>query len=477
MNHPATTLVNDMVAEVEALKRGDFRQAELPAAEGDLGKLAQALNELSSLLEARFNQLHRLLLLTEQINAGLVIDDVLEQVFVSFRDVIPFDRIGVALLDDTGERVKSRWARSLASTIQLPVGYSAPLIGSSLQKIILTGEPRVLNDLEAYLATHPDSKSSQLIVAEGVRSSLTCPLTAMGKHIGFMFFSSFKKNTYRQIHVDLFREIAGQLSTIIEKGRIYEMVLKSKKQSDRLLLNVLPNSIATRLKLGETRIADWHSDATILFADIVGFTAISSRMSAESTVATLNRVFSAFDALCEFHGVEKIKTIGDAYMLAAGIPVPREDHVEVAAQLALDMLELVKFVSVQEHINLDVRIGMASGPVVAGVIGVAKFSYDVWGDTVNMASRMESNGVPGRIQVTADVHDRLRKSLVFEERGTLDLKGIGSTRCYFVKAATASSVYSSGVTHAVTAMRQHEQNERRARKFDQFDAIPGRFGG
>jgi class 3 adenylate cyclase len=408
--------------------------------------------------------------LTGQINAGLVIDDVLEQVFVSFRDVIPFDRIGVALLDASGERVKARWAKSLAENIQLPIGYSAPLSGSSLQKIILTGKPRVLNDMEAYLAEHPVSHSSRLIVAEGIRSSLTCPLTAMGKHIGFMFFSSFAKDTYQQAHIDLFLEIAGQLSMIIEKGRIYELVLQAKRQSDQLLLNVLPASIATRLKAGETLIADRHADATILFADIVGFSAIASQMAAERIVAMLNRVFSAFDALCEFHGVEKIKTIGDAYMLASGVPLPRPDHAEVAVCVALDMLELVKFIAEQDRINLDVRIGMASGAVVAGVIGVAKFSYDVWGDTVNIASRMESNGLPGRIQVSEAIRDRLKDSMVFEERGKIDLKGLGLTTCFLVKAAKSGDVHSSGVVHAIKAMHELAQSERIGRRYALFEA-------
>jgi class 3 adenylate cyclase len=444
-------IVKNMVAEIEALIRDDRHVPMLPRADGDLGKLSSAIGELTHLLEARFAQLHRLMQLTEQINTGLVIDEVLEQLFVSFRDVIPYDRIGVALLDTDGAKISARWSRSLAATVKLPVGFSAPIRGSSLQQVFTTGQPRILNDLQTYLAEHPDSHSTRLIVAEGVRSSLTCPLSAMGRRVGFMFFSSFRKDTYRSAHADLFLAIAGQLSMIIEKGRIYEMVLQSKKESDRLLLNVLPASIATRLKAGELQIADWHLETTLVFADIVGFTAMASNAPADKVVGILNRVFSAFDAICEYHGVEKIKTIGDAYMFASGVPTRRDDHLEAAVQAALDMQEIVQHALTREGIGIQVRIGIATGPVIAGVIGTTKFSYDVWGDTVNLASRMESHGVAGRIQVTAGVQEKLRDRVDFEARGPIDIKGKGSTACFLIKSCR-SPLRSSAVPYAVSTM-------------------------
>jgi len=248
MNASPEVVVKNMIAEIEALIRDDAHVAVLPAADGDLGKLSKAIAQLTDLLEARFAQLHRLMQLTETINTGLVIDDVLDQLFASFYDVIPYDRIGVALLDEDGERITARWARSLATAVRLPVGFTATLQGSSLQQVMSTGQPRILNDLEEYLDRHPSSVSTRLIVEEGIRSSLTCPLTAMGKRIGFMFFSSFQKGTYRSVHAELFVAIAGQLSTIIEKGRIYEMVLESKQESERLLEKL------TRLNSGKDRL-------------------------------------------------------------------------------------------------------------------------------------------------------------------------------------------------------------------------------
>ena len=438
MSKNQESILKSMVAQVEALIRDDSHVPNLPVAEGDLGKLSRAIGELTNLLEARFEQLHRLMQLTERINAGLVVEEVLEQLFVSFRDVIPFDRIGVALVDPDGKRIRARWARSLASSVRLPVGFSAPLSGSSLQEIMNTGRPRILNDLRGYLAAHPNSHATQLIVAEGVQSSLTCPLTAMGKRVGFMFFSSFSKDTYRSVHADLFLAIAGQLSTIIEKGRIYELVLQSKKESERLLLNVLPASIATRLKAGDGLIADWHAETTVAFADIVGFTEMASHASAVTVVGVLNRIYSAFDAICAYHGVEKIKTVGDAYMFAGGVPLARDGHLEATMQAALDMLEFVANHAVtREGFKVRVRIGIATGSVIAGVIGTSKFSYDVWGDTVNVASRMESYGVPDRIHVTAEVYEQLRDRIDFEARAPIEMKGKGVVTSYLVRACAA----------------------------------------
>jgi len=446
-------IVQNIVAEIEAVIRDDSHVPVLPAVEGDLGKLSRAIGELTRLLEERFDQLHRLMQLTEQINAGFVIDEVLDQLFASFRDVLPYDRIGVALLDPDGRHVTARWARSLAASVRLPVGFTASMDGSSLKQIITTGRPRIINDLEAYLEAHPQSHASRLVVAEGVRSSLTCPLTAMGKQVGFMFFSSFQRDTYRSVHADLFVAIAGQLSTIIEKGRIYEMVLQSKKESERLLLNVLPASIAARLKAGQTQIADRHEEATIVFADIVGFTEMASHQPADVVVGILNRVYSAFDAVCGFHGVEKIKTIGDAYMFASGVPNARTDHLEAAVQAAIDMLAVIERTPMRQQFKARVRIGIATGPVIAGVIGTTKFAYDVWGDTVNMASRMESQGVADRIQVTAAVYEKLKDRLGFETREGLDIKGKGATTGYLL-AACPVPLRVSAVEFVSAALRQ-----------------------
>lgn len=196
-------------------------------------------------------------------------------------------------------------------------------------------------------------------------------------------------------------------------------------KSERLLLNVLPEPVAARLKEHEGLIADACPAVTVLFADIVGFTPLAERLSASDVVALLDRVFARWDQLAADHGVEKIKTIGDAYMVAAGIPAPREDHAEAIAEMALTMgPEFARLANDAGH-ALQVRIGIDTGPVVAGVIGRAKFIYDLWGDTVNTASRMESYAQPGSIQVTQRTFERLRGLYEFRPRETIDVKGKG----------------------------------------------------
>ena len=217
--------------------------------------------------------------------------------------------------------------------------------------------------------------------------------------------------------------------------------------SEGLLLNILPKAIADRLKRKEGRIAEAHEDVTVLFADVVDFTPFVERTEPARVVAVLDEIFSAFDGLAERHGLEKIKTIGDAYMVVAGLPAPRADHVEAMAEMALDMQTELPRLCGPLGLDLAIRIGMDTGPVIAGVIGRHKFIYDLWGDTVNTASRMESSGLPGRIQVTAATYERLCDRYVFEERGEIEVKGKGRLKAYLLvgrRAERASAAASLG---------------------------------
>ena len=205
-----------------------------------------------------------------------------------------------------------------------------------------------------------------------------------------------------------------------------------REKSERLLLNVLPASIAARLKQTEGVIADGFPEVTVLFADIVDFTGRSERITPEQVVEVLNDLFSALDRLTRQRGLEKIKTIGDAYMVVGGLPEPRTDHAEAVADMALAILGEVAGRSDPGGRPLQVRIGIDTGPVVAGVIGTSRFSYDLWGDTVNTASRMESHGIPGCIQVTGRTYRRLRGRYRFQRRGPIPVKGKGDIVTYFL---------------------------------------------
>jgi len=219
---------------------------------------------------------------------------------------------------------------------------------------------------------------------------------------------------------------------ITERLLAEEALRHQQEQTERLLLNILPEPIADRLKRQASTIAEDFAEVSVMFADIVGFTQIASRLSPIELIGLLNKIFSSFDRLSEKHGLEKIKTVGDAYMVVGGLPMRRDDHAEAIAEMALDMQAAMSQFRQEMGQDFNIRIGINTGPVVAGVIGIKKFSYDLWGDTVNIASRMESHGVPGKIQVTSATYERLRERYIFEERGSIQVKGKGEMTTYFL---------------------------------------------
>jgi class 3 adenylate cyclase len=228
------------------------------------------------------------------------------------------------------------------------------------------------------------------------------------------------------------RDLDAQRLEQIKKE--HELVVAEQEKTEKLLLNILPRPIATRLKGGEKLIADSHQAVTVLFMDLVGFTKLSRTTTAEKLVKMLNAIFSTFDLLVERSGLEKIKTIGDSYMLVSGAPKAREDHAQAAADLALAMIDALAKINRVNQTDLQARIGLNSGPVVAGVIGIRKFTYDLWGDTVNFASRMESSGIAGRVHCSAATAELLQTDFELEDRGPIEVKGIGQTHTFFINS-------------------------------------------
>jgi class 3 adenylate cyclase len=217
---------------------------------------------------------------------------------------------------------------------------------------------------------------------------------------------------------------------LLARVNTHLMIDRLRRENERLLLNILPAPIADRLKAGSEHIADAFADVTVLFADIVGFTTLSASRPAAEVVEFLNNLFTRFDNAAREFGIEKIKTIGDAYMAVCGLPDPCPDHAERMMAMAVRMLQLAKECGAEQGIPLRLRIGLNSGPVVAGIIGRRKFIYDLWGDAVNLASRMESTGIPDAIQVTRPVFEKLKDRYAFEARGPIEVKGKGSVETW-----------------------------------------------
>jgi class 3 adenylate cyclase len=234
--------------------------------------------------------------------------------------------------------------------------------------------------------------------------------------------------------------LKAKISATLERKRLrdrehafMEKLQIEQERSEKLLLNILPKPIADRLKKGAHTIADSFPEVTVLFSDLVGFTELCAGITAADLVEKLNEIFLAFDILTDLHGLEKIKTIGDAYMLVGGLPTPRDDHVEAVANMALDMFEAIAQLNRKNNANFKIRVGIHTGPVVAGVIGKNKFNYDLWGDAVNVASRMESHGIPGGIQVSEATYHFIKDKFIFERRGPIEVKGKGEMVTYLLK--------------------------------------------
>lgn len=260
-------------------------------------------------------------------------------------------------------------------------------------------------------------------------------------------------NDFLNKPIDL-QDVILRVSNAAHAKHLHDQVKAEQQKSDRLLLNILPIAIAERMKNGEVNIADSIPEVTVLVADLVGFTTLSAHIGPDQVVHLLNEIFSAFDVLAERRGIEKIKTIGDAYMAAGGVPFPRPDHAEAVAELALDMRGEMERFNREYSTTIRLRIGISTGPIVAGVIGRKKFAYDIWGNTVNLACRLESLGEPGEILVTTATHEPLQHKYQFEAGRTMSIKGCGEVIAFPLCG------YSSHTDQQ--QLHRHRQHERHA---------------
>ncbi|MBI4788320.1 MAG: adenylate/guanylate cyclase domain-containing protein [Chloroflexi bacterium] len=282
--------------------------------------------------------------------------------------------------------------------------------------IVFSGPRQAIGWFMAYLLT---------VVVSGVLQPYVRPTNNLSPGIIVFFFVM----NFAAISLIAFVLISF---FVRQKDAAFGLLRVEQAKSENLLLNILPKEIAARLKNQERTIADYFGETTILFADLVNFTPLAATLSPTEMVELLNQVFSRFDALVEKHDVEKIETVGDEYMAAAGVPRPRADHAQAIARLALDMCDYLASLPSQYDHRLDFRIGINSGPVIAGVIGRKKFAYELFGDTVNTANRMQSHGVAGKIQISPETYELIKDDFVCEPRGKLTIKGKGEMETWFL---------------------------------------------
>ncbi len=302
-------------------------------------------------------------------------------------------------------------------------------IGQSLAgRVWANNSPQWINDI----LNDNNFLRKEIALKEGLHGAFGFPIQNEGQMLGVMAFYSKKA---QRLDEDLFKVMAtigSQIGQFVKRKKAEQALRHEQEKTETLLLNILPQPIAERLKQQTSTIADNFEEVTVLFADLVGFTPWSSEVSPIEVVEMLNKIFSEFDRLTEKHQLEKIKTIGDAYMVVGGLPTPQGDSARSIGSMALDIIETIDRFNASYNKDFRIRIGINTGPVVAGVIGTKKFIYDLWGDTVNIASRMESQGVPNKIQVTATTYDRLKDKYLFKQRTPIYIKGKGKMITYML---------------------------------------------
>lgn len=352
-------------------------------------------------------------LLMQEVRERAQMEQALVNAEMNYRSVFENSTVGIFKLSERGQYL------SVNPSMARMYGYS-----STAEMLAMTDninrqiyrQPKRWDELKVYLNRYQKitDAESEVVRKDGSTFWVSEDIWKVWDKVGnFLYFE-------------------GIAHDISERRKMETELRQQRQQADRLLVNILPYQIAQRLKLGTRTIAESFNEVSVLFADLVDFTAASGDMTPRQLVKILNEIFSMFDQLAEFYHLEKIKTIGDAYMVAGGLPGAREGHNEAIAQFALDIREAIKGFTRPDGQTFQLRIGINTGPVVAGVIGQRKFAYDLWGDTVNIASRMEATGEGQKIQVTPELYETLKDKFVLQKRGYVSVKGRGPMTTYWL---------------------------------------------
>jgi class 3 adenylate cyclase len=420
------------------MRAGHF-DVDLPLEPADeLSRLGRALCDLGASLQTRFTEVRTLSGLTAKINSGVLLEEVLDHLYEACAQILPYERIGLALLEDDDRIVRARWSRSEVAAARLLPGFAAPLEGSSLQIILETGRPRILNDLPGYLRAHPSSVATRLIVQEGYRSSLTCPLIARGKPIGFVFFSSTATETYADVHVEMFMQIAGQIACAVEKGRLYEHLIATSEQLERrnrfirqTFGRYLNTEVVDRL-LDSPDGLDMGGEkrrVAILLSDLRGFTPLSEQLPPQQVIALLNDYLGAMVAVIDRFGGTVVEFIGDAILVVFGALERGPDDEERAIHCALEMQRAMPAVNQANRDrglpSIEMGIAVHTGEAIVGNIGSPRRAkFGVVGATVNAAARLEGCAVGGQVLITEAVRQASSSPLQLGSSIQLRAKGL-----------------------------------------------------
>ncbi len=399
-----------------------------------LKNMSDALIALGGRLDFKFAEIKALNEITDKINSGMFFDEVLDHVYENFHALIPYDRIGVALIENSDSArplIRAQWARSQYKPILLNKGYAATLKNSSLQKISITHEPRIINNLEKYLKKNPKSHSSRLMVKEGIRSSLTCPLVTKDNVIGFIFFSSLEVDTYKNQHIGLFSQVAGELAITLEKSRAYEDLYLRNEFIKKVFGQYVTNEVAEAVLSndGPLTLGGERRKVTVLMADLRGFTPMSEKLSPEEVVDALNIFLGTMTEIVMNHGGNIDNFIGDAIMAVFGIPVSKPDDAERAVACAIEMQNAMAFVNAKiegrELPALSMGIGLSTGEAVAGNIGSEmRMKYSVIGAMVNLSARIEGMASGGQIFASEATFDEVQGIVRSAGHLNVQLKGL-----------------------------------------------------